>query len=82
MISGWQRSQNGQIEYSDRLPEDARISLWAKLCFSELTTCIIWRGLKLLVTPILAGLLENNVDKMMEFNDFFGRIDRISKMKV
>jgi len=36
----------------------------------------------MLVTPILAGLLENNVDKMMEFNDFFGRIDRISKMKV
>jgi len=27
MISGWQRSQNGQIEYSDRLPEDVRISL-------------------------------------------------------
>ena len=56
-------------------------------CSLQLPVCIrmyvcIYSGLKNLITPILAGLLENNPDKMMEFDQFFYRISKIAQMKV
>ena len=44
--------------------------------------CGCGSGLKLLITPILAGLLENNPDLMMEFDTFFSQISKIAQMKV
>ena len=40
------------------------------------------RGLKQLITPVLAGLMENELSKMFEFDDFFKYIEQISRMKV
>ena len=40
------------------------------------------RGAKQLITPVLAGLLENDVHKMMTFDTLFATIEQISKKKV
>lgn len=58
------------------------ISLSAFHLVNTTCSCYHGSGLKLLITPILAGLLENNPDKMMEFDQFFSQISRIDKMKV
>ena len=52
-----------------------------KVCIS-IYICGCGSGLKLLITPILAGLLENNPDMMMEFDMFFSTISKIAQMKV
>ena len=39
-------------------------------------------GLKDLITPVLAGLLESDVSKMLSFERFFATIENISKMRV
>ena len=39
-------------------------------------------GLKNLITPVLAGLLESDIVKMSSFENFFATIENISKMKV
>ena len=42
----------------------------------------ICSGLKSLITPVLAGLLESDIAKMSSFEHFFATIELISKMKV
>lgn len=66
VISGWQLEPNGDILYSETLPNDTIIS----------------DGLKNLITPVLAGLLESDIVKMSSFENFFATIENISKMKV
>ena len=39
-------------------------------------------GLSLVITPVLAGLLETDFMKMMNFKDFFEEVERIAKLKV
>jgi hypothetical protein len=39
-------------------------------------------GMKLLITPLLSGLLENDFNKMTEFDDFFKEIEKINRKKV
>ena len=39
-------------------------------------------GMKLLITPLLSGLLENDFTKMTEFDDFFKEIEKINRKKV
>ena len=45
------------------------------------TLCAI-RGLKLLITNILAGLMENDLSKIMDFDDFFKEIEKVNRKKV
>jgi TANK-binding kinase 1 len=66
VISGWQLEPSGDIIYSNTLPNDTIIS----------------DGLKDLITPVLAGLLESNISKMLSFERFFATIENISKMRV
>ncbi|RNA10812.1 serine threonine- kinase TBK1 [Brachionus plicatilis] len=54
-ISGIQNQIDGQIEYSNRLPE----------------TCQLSKKLQELLVPMLAGLMENNYDLMLSFDKFF-----------
>ena len=42
----------------------------------------IHSGMKLLITPLLSGLLENDFNKMTEFDDFFKEIEKINRKKV
>ena len=44
--------------------------------------CVCCSGLKNLITPVLAGLLESNMSKMLSFERFFATIENISKMRV
>jgi TANK-binding kinase 1 len=66
IISGVQRTSQGQIDWSSHLPEDTRIS----------------KGLKLLLEPILQGVLETDVSYMMDFDHYFERVKSIGRMKV
>jgi len=66
MISGWQLEPNGKVHYSRKLPEDIQLS----------------QGLKQLITPVLAGLMENELSKMSDFDDFFKCIEEINRKKV
>ena len=43
---------------------------------------VLYRGLKLLITNILAGLMENDLAKIMDFDDFFKEIEKIHRKKV
>ena len=38
--------------------------------------------MKLLITPLLSGLLENDFTKMTEFDDVFKEIEKINRKKV
>lgn len=38
--------------------------------------------MKLLITPLLSGLLENDSSRMTEFEDFFKEIEKINRKKV
>ena len=40
------------------------------------------RGLKLLLEPILQGVLETDVSYMMDFDHYFERVKSIGRMKV
>lgn len=50
------------------------------------TDCVappcVHSGMKLLITPLLSGLLENDFNKMTEFDDFFKEIEKINRKKV
>lgn len=66
IISGTQSSENGPIEWSRNLPDHCQLSA----------------GLKLLITPLLAGLLEENQKRMWEFERFFYEVTNILNKKV
>ncbi|XP_020631400.1 serine/threonine-protein kinase TBK1-like isoform X3 [Orbicella faveolata] len=66
MISGVQKSEGEDIEWSDKLPEHSRLS----------------QGLKDLLTPVLAGILESEPSSAMSFEEFFARIQDILSRKV
>ncbi|XP_023932417.1 serine/threonine-protein kinase TBK1-like [Lingula anatina] len=66
VISGIQSTENGPIEYSTELPN----------------TCQLSKGLKLLVTPLLAGLMENTSSRMWTFDQFFATVKDIMKKVV
>ena len=50
--------------------------------FIDVINKIIYRGLKLLITNILARLMENDQAKIMDFDDFFKEIEKIHRKKV
>ncbi|XP_060571477.1 serine/threonine-protein kinase TBK1-like isoform X2 [Ruditapes philippinarum] len=66
VIMGVQHSQGGTIEWSKELPKTCRLS----------------DGLKLLITPIFARLLESDPSKVWNFDACFREIDSIVKKKV
>ncbi|XP_060659911.1 serine/threonine-protein kinase TBK1 [Drosophila nasuta] len=66
VISGTQLAENGPIEWSTTLPPHAHLS----------------QGLKTLVTPLLAGLLEENRDKTWSFDRFFQEVTLILRKRV
>ncbi|KAM8715635.1 hypothetical protein ACLKA7_002652 [Drosophila subpalustris] len=66
VISGTQLAENGPIEWSMTLPPHAHLS----------------QGLKTLVTPLLAGLLEENRDKTWSFDRFFQEVTLILRKRV
>ncbi len=45
-------------------------------------TSFLHSGLKMLITPVLGGLLENDISKMFEFKDFFKWIEMVHRKKV
>ena len=55
VISGWQKTENGPIQWSTCLPSTCRLSL----------------GLKDLISKLLAGMLEPDAARMMNFDQFF-----------
>jgi len=67
VISGVQTSENGPIQWNRELPN----------------SCLLSAGIKKHVTPLLAGLLEVNPQKMWTFDKFFSEVTRIlSKKKI
>lgn len=66
VISGSQTSENGPIEWSRKLPAHCQLS----------------NGLKQLVTPLLAGLLEESQTRMWSFDRFFKEVTNILNKKV
>lgn len=67
VIVGVQTSENGPIQWSKDLPN----------------TCLLSLGIKKHITPLLAGLLEVNPQKMWTFEKFFSEVTRIlSKKKI
>lgn len=58
VISGLQTSENGPIEWSRELPQ----------------TCQLSTGLKKIVTPLLAGLLEVDPQRIWSFERFFSEV--------
>ena len=65
VISGAQTSDNGPIQWSKELPN----------------SCLLSQGIKKHVTPLLAGLLEVNPQKMWTFDKFFSEVTRILSKK-
>ncbi|XP_049288700.1 serine/threonine-protein kinase TBK1 [Anopheles funestus] len=61
VISGTQTSENGPIEWSKHLPAH----------------CQLKEGLKQLVTPLMAGLLEESQGRMWSFDKFFVEVQNI-----
>lgn len=66
VISGTQLSENGPIEWSTTLPPH----------------CHLTQGLKTLVTPLLAGLLEEDRTKTWSFDTFFQQVTLVLRKKV
>lgn len=66
VISGTQTTDNGPIEWSRTLPAHCQLSA----------------GLKLLFTPLLAGLLEDSQKRMWSFERFFFEVTHILSRKV
>ena len=58
VISGTQTSENGSIEWSRELPQNCQLST----------------GLKKIVTPLLAGLLEVDSQRIWSFDRFFAEV--------
>lgn len=65
VISGVQTSDNGPIQWSRELP----------------STCLLSAGIKRHITPLLAGLLEVNPQKMWTFDKFFSEVTNILHKK-
>jgi TANK-binding kinase 1 len=65
VISGVQTSENGPIQWNRELPN----------------TCLLSSGIKKHVTPLLAGLLEVNPQKMWSFERFFSEVTRFFNKK-
>ena len=59
--------------------EDSGFVCWLHVPFPFAPPC---SGMKLLITPLLSGLLENDFNKMTEFDDFFKEIEKINRKKV
>ena len=66
VIYGWQLEPNGVIKYGKTLPPDTQIS----------------RGLRALIEPVFSRLMENDFQKMMDFDEFFDSIRNIVRLKV
>ncbi|KAI5745956.1 hypothetical protein M8J76_015817 [Diaphorina citri] len=66
VISGTQTSENGEIDWCTDLPNNCQLSL----------------GLKKLVTPILAGLLEVDSKKIWSFERFFSEVTKTLNRKL
>lgn len=66
IISGTQSSENGPIEWCRNLPDHCQLSA----------------GLKLLIVPLLAGLLEENQKRMWSFERFFWEVTNVLNKKV
>ncbi|PSN34189.1 Serine/threonine-protein kinase TBK1 [Blattella germanica] len=66
VISGSQSIENGPIEWSKDLP----------------TNCQLSTGLKKLVTPLLAGLLEVDSQRIWSFERFFSEVTSILSCKL
>ncbi|KAK7788610.1 hypothetical protein R5R35_005504 [Gryllus longicercus] len=66
VISGTQTSENGPIEWGKDLPSNCQLSA----------------GLKKLVTPLLAGLLEVDSQRIWNFEKFFSEVTGILSRKV
>lgn len=66
VIAGTQTQESGPIEWSRHLPDHCQLS----------------SGLKLLVTPLLAGLLEENSKRMWSFERFFWEVTSILDKRV
>lgn len=64
VISGIQRYQNGDIEWSKELPGTCRLSL----------------GLKCLIVPMLANMMESDKRKRWAFEQFFREVFKIKDM--
>ncbi|VVD00280.1 unnamed protein product [Leptidea sinapis] len=65
VISGTQTTENGPIDWSRELPSHCQLSA----------------GLKKLVTPLLAGLLEVNPHRIWSFEMFFSEVQTITSTK-
>lgn len=61
VISGIQSTESGPIEWSKELPENCQLS----------------EGIKKLVTPLLAGLLEVDPQRIWSFEKFFNEVTNI-----
>jgi TANK-binding kinase 1 len=66
VIAGTQTSENGPIDWARHLPPHCQIS----------------QGLKFFVTPLLAGLLEENQKRMWQFDRFFYEVTNILNKRV
>nr|CAG4649122.1 EOG090X01SN [Scapholeberis mucronata] len=65
VISGIQNSENGEIIWSRELPD----------------TCLLSLGLKKIVTPLFAGLMEVDALRMWNFDRFFEEVTTIISKK-
>merc|ERR1719189_673444 len=65
VISGVQTAENGPIQWSRELPN----------------SCLLSQGIKKHLTPILAGLLEVNPQKMWTFEKFFAEVTNLLSKK-
>ncbi|XP_052284351.1 serine/threonine-protein kinase TBK1-like isoform X2 [Dreissena polymorpha] len=61
-LSGVQISPNGDIKWSNSLPD----------------TCYLSKSLKALLEPMLAGLMELNMKKMWTFERFFATVEKLA----
>ncbi|CAO1367657.1 unnamed protein product [Diamesa hyperborea] len=66
VISGTQATENGPIDWCRTLPDH----------------CQLTAGLKTLVTPLLAGLLEENQKRMWSFERYFWEVTNVLNKKV
>lgn len=66
VISGIQTKDNGPIEWNRELPSSCQLSA----------------GLKKIVTPLLAGLLEADTKKIWSFDNFFAEVTSCLSRKV
>ncbi|CAK1584986.1 unnamed protein product [Parnassius mnemosyne] len=65
VISGTQTAENGPIDWSNELPSHCQLSV----------------GLRKLVTPLLAGLLEVDPHRIWTFERFFSEVQTVTSTK-